>query len=173
MGKVTGKNQLHENYLVISSVFGGRDLRLTSLFTSRPSATMRLPRMASRMTAKASCPTGSFGGDVIGGIEEALVDLRARHKAVDLDRVSALDLDGVELLIRDDEVVAVGDLVATTSVLRRDRHAGVLIDQLLTQAIAGGLVDLPERDALSRRTRRMERNRTGDQSQFEIAFPVT
>jgi len=26
-----------------------------------PSATIRLPRMASRMTAKACCPTGSFG----------------------------------------------------------------------------------------------------------------
>src|SRR5262249_8994683 len=29
--------------------------------TSRPSATIRLPRMASRITAKASCPTGALG----------------------------------------------------------------------------------------------------------------
>src|SRR5215211_5672008 len=29
--------------------------------TSRPSATMALPRIACRMTAKASCATGSFG----------------------------------------------------------------------------------------------------------------
>ena len=33
----------------------------TLVRTSRPSATMPLPRMASRMTAKASCPTGSLG----------------------------------------------------------------------------------------------------------------
>jgi hypothetical protein len=43
---------------------------------------------------------------------------------------------------------------------------------LLAQAIAGGLVDLPQRDALGTRAGRMERNRTGDQGQFEIAFPV-
>ena len=29
--------------------------------SSRPSAAIALPRMASRMTTKASCPTGSFG----------------------------------------------------------------------------------------------------------------
>jgi hypothetical protein len=36
-----------------------------------------------------------------------------------------------------------------------NRRAGLFIDELLTQAIAGGLVDLPESDALGRRTRRM------------------
>jgi hypothetical protein len=33
-------------------------------------------------------------------------------------------------------------------VLGWDRLAGFLIDELLAQAIAGGLVDLPERNAL-------------------------
>jgi hypothetical protein len=79
---------------------------------------------------------------------------------------------GVELLIGDDEVFSPGDLVAAASVLRRDRHAGFFIDQLLAQAMAGGLVNLPECDALGRRARRMQRNRIGDQSKFEIAFPV-
>ena len=42
----------------------------------------------------------------------------------------------------------------------------------MAQAIAGGLVDLPQRDALGGRARRMQRNRTGDQGKFEVAFPV-
>jgi hypothetical protein len=41
-----------------------------------PNATIPLPRMTSRMTAKVSCPTG---------VGIALIDLGARHKTVDLD----------------------------------------------------------------------------------------
>ena len=89
--------------------------------------------------------------------------LRARHEAVDLDRVGALDLDGVELFIGDDEVFSLGDLVAAGFVYGADRRAGLLIDELLAQAIAGGLVNLAECDALGRRARRVQCNRTGDQ----------
>jgi len=77
-----------------------------------------------------------------------------------------------ELRVLNDEVLALGHLVAAAFVLGGDRLAGLFIDELLAQAIAGGLVDLPEGDALGTRAGRMERNRTGDQSQFEIAFPV-
>jgi hypothetical protein len=35
-------------------------------------------------------------------------------------------------------------------VFRVDRLAGLLIDELLAQPVAGGLVDLPERNALGR-----------------------
>ena len=48
-----------------------------------------------------------------------------------------------------------------------DRLAGLFIDELLAQAVAGGFVDLAECDPLSGRGGRMERNRTGDQSQLE------
>jgi hypothetical protein len=85
--------------------------------------------------------------------------------------VGALDLD-LELLIRDNEVFSPGELVAAASVLRGNHHAGFFVDQLLAQAIAGGLVNLPERDALGRRARCMQRNWTGDQGKFEISFPV-
>src|SRR5215471_9535983 len=106
-------------------------------------------------------------------LPSALETARAvRHKSVDLDGVGALDLDRFELRILNDEVVALGHLVAAAFVLGGDRLAGLFIDELLAQAIAGGLVDLPEGDALGTRAGRMERNRTGDQSQFEIAFPV-
>src|SRR5205807_4619098 len=83
-----------------------------------------------------------------------------------------LDLDRFQLRILDNEVVALGDLVAAAFVFGGDRLAGLFIDELLAQAIAGGLVDLPQRDALGDRAGRMQRNRTGDESQLEIAFPV-
>src|SRR5919204_3203240 len=66
----------------------------------------------------------------------------------------------------------IGHLVAAAFVLGGDRLAGFFIDELLTQAIAGSLVDLPQCDALGTRAGGMQRNRTGDQSQFEVAFPV-
>src|SRR5213078_1073669 len=121
---------------------------------------------------KGLLPDRLVGHDVIRSVEEALVDLGPRHKAVDLDGVGAFDLDRFELGILDDEVLAFGDLVAAAFVFGGDRLAGLFIDELLSQAIAGGLVDLPERDALGGRARRMQRNRTGDQGELEIAFPV-
>ena len=81
---------------------------------------MALPRIASRMTAKASCPTGSVGGDIIRSVEEPLVDLRARHKAVDLDNVGALNLDRFQLRLIHENILTLGDLVAAAFVLRAD-----------------------------------------------------
>jgi hypothetical protein len=77
--------------------------------------------------------------------------------------VGALDLDRVQLRILDDEVLALGDLVAAAFVLGGNRLAGLFIDELLAQAIAGDLVDLPQRDALDTRAGCLKRNRTGDQ----------
>jgi hypothetical protein len=51
---------------------------------------MFLRFIASRMTAKASCPTW-FRDEVIWAIEIALVDLRARHELFDVDRVRAFE----------------------------------------------------------------------------------
>ena len=84
-----------------------------------------------------------------------------RHKSVDLDGVGALDLDRFELRILNDEVLALGHLVAAAFVLGGDRLAGLFIDELPAQAIAGGLVDLPEGDALGTRAgRQRPRSRT-------------
>src|SRR6266516_4842088 len=77
-----------------------------------------------------------------------------------------------ELGLLHDEVLALGDLVAAAFVFGGDRLAGLFIDELLAQTIAGGLVDLPQRDTLGRRAGRVQRNRTRDESQLEIAFPV-
>jgi len=128
--------------------------------------------MASRITANASWATGSLGGDIIRSVEEALVDLLARHETVDLDHVGALDLDRFEFLVLDDQVLPLGDLVAAALVLGLDRLAGFLVDELLTQPITGRLVDLPEGDALCGRAGGVQCDRARDQGQLEIAFPV-
>ena len=86
--------------------------------------------------------------------------------------MGARDLDRVQFRVLDHEVVALADLVAAALVLGSHRLAGFLIDELLAKSIAGGLVDLPESDALQARARRMQRDRARDQCQFEIAFPV-
>src|SRR5204862_2025903 len=101
-----------------------------------------------------------IGSDVIGSSEEPLVDLLPRHEAVDLDDMGALDLDPLEFLVLDHEVLAFGDLVAAALLLGRYGLAGFLVDQLLAQAIAGRLVDLPEGGALRRRAGGMQRDRT-------------
>ena len=48
----------------------------------------------------------------------------------------------VELGIIDDEVLTFGDLIAAAFIFGGDGRAGLFIDELLAQAIAGGLADL-------------------------------
>ena len=86
------------------------------------------------------------GGDVIGRIEKALIDFRAWHKAINVDRVGALDLDRLQLLIFDEEELAFADLVAPGLIGAVDRFAGLLIDKLLAQPVAGLAVDLAKRN---------------------------
>ena len=98
---------------------------------------MPLPRMASRITEKASWPSRRVRDDIIKGVEEALIDLGAGHEAIDLDHMGALDLNRLQFLLRDHQVLALGDLIAAPFVFGRNRLAGFLIDKLLAQAIAG------------------------------------
>src|SRR4029077_3448479 len=86
---------------------------------------------------------------IIGAVDVALVDLGFRHKAIDVDRVTALDRDGVELFVLDLQVDALIDFVTPPLIVGIDWVARPLIDQLLTKAIAGFLVDLPEGDSLA------------------------
>src|ERR1700680_2465773 len=81
-------------------------------------------------------------------VEEPPVDLRARHKAVDVDCVGAFDLDGLQLLVLDEEELAFADLVAAALVVGIDRVAGLLVDELLAQPVSGLAVDLAEGNPL-------------------------
>src|SRR6516225_2450586 len=110
--------------------------------------------------------------DVIGAVVVALVDLRGGDEAVNVDDVPALHLDRLELVIVDLDEDTLVDFVAPALVLGRDRLARLLIHQLLAQAVAGLLVDLPKRDALGRRGGGTDRDRTRDERKLEIALPI-
>ena len=112
------------------------------------------------------------GREVVGRVEVKLVDLGARHEALDVDGVIALDLDGLELVVLEHDVLALGDLVALGLVLGLDRLAGLLVDELAAHAIAGVAIEGAKRDALGCRRGRVERHRARDERELEIAFPV-
>jgi hypothetical protein len=84
----------------------------------------------------------------------------------------ALHLDGFELVVVDFDVHALVDFVAPALVLGFDRLARPFVDQLLAQTVAGLLVDLPKRDALGRGSGGTERDRTRDERELEITFPI-
>ena len=148
-------------------------MRADSLFAS--TAKRASSAMASGQWARASSRISStaFGRPpVIGRIEKALIDFRAWHKAINVDRVGALDLDRLQLLIFDEEELAFADLVAPSLLGALDRFAGLLIDKLLAQPVAGLAVDLAKRNPFRSRTRGMKRYGAGDEGELEIAFPV-
>jgi hypothetical protein len=64
--------------------------------------------------------------------------------------MTALDCDGVEFFVLDRQVDAFIDFVAATFIVRIDRLACPLVNQLLAKPIAGLFVDLPEGDSLAR-----------------------
>ena len=68
---------------------------------------------------------------------------------INVDRVGALDRDGVKLFVLDAQINALVDLVTPPLVGGLDRLARLFVDQLLAQAVAGSLVDLPEGDPLA------------------------
>jgi hypothetical protein len=72
---------------------------------------------------------GLVGGtDVETAVVEALVDLRRRYEAIDLDGVVALELDLLELGIGHMDIFVLGDLVALAAVLAVDRLARLVVD---------------------------------------------
>ena len=68
----------------------------------------------------------------------------------------AFDPDLLDLLVLDLKILALPDLVAAADILFLDRLAGLGIDLLLLQAIAGLLVDAVEGDPLRARCGRIE-----------------
>jgi hypothetical protein len=62
--------------------------------------------------------------------------------------MAALDRDGVDLFVFDLQVDALVDFVPAPLVAGIDRLAGLLVDQLLAEAVPGLLIDLAEGDTL-------------------------
>jgi hypothetical protein len=111
--------------------------------------------------------THAIGGrQVIGRIEIELVDLLARHEALDVDRVIALDLHRLELVVVEHDVLAFGDLVALRLLLRFHRLAGLFVDELAAHPVAGVAVERAKRDPLGGGRGRKEGDRTGDEREL-------
>ena len=103
----------------------------------RASATRSSSCMASRMTAKASAPVLPFGAIVIGLVQITLVDVGPRHEPVDIDSVSALDLDRLQLVFVDFDILPLGQFVTAPLVPGVNHAAGLLVDHLLAEPVSG------------------------------------
>jgi hypothetical protein len=110
--------------------------------------------------------------EVIGRIEIELIDLLARHEALDVDGMIALDLHRLQLVVLEHDVLALGDLVALGLLLGLHRLAGLLVDELAAHTVASVAVERAKRDPLGGGRGREERDRTRDERELEIAFPV-
>ena len=110
--------------------------------------------------------------DVIGRVVVARVDLGAGHEFVDVDRMRALDLDLVELVVVDEQVRILGDGVALGLVLVLDHVPGFGVDELPLHFVAGLAIDGVERNARRGAGGGIEVDSAGDEGKLEIAFPV-
>jgi hypothetical protein len=128
--------------------------------------------MVSRMTAKASCTNLTVRGNVIGGVDITLIDLVFGNKLVNIDRPSALDLNGLYLLILNNHVLILGDLVATNHVVPGDDLASFGIDVLLFQPVARFSVDPIETHFFAERRGWIKRYGARDQRKPKVALPV-
>jgi hypothetical protein len=84
---------------------------------------------------------GFFAGlavrrDIVGAIEVAPVDLVDGHELINIKRVGALDLDGLDLLGLDLDVLALGDLIPAGLIFFIDDLARDLVHHLLAKAVA-------------------------------------
>ena len=84
----------------------------------------------------------------------------------------AFDLDGLELLLFDLDILALLQLVAAALLVAFDDIAGLGVDHLLLQPVAGLLVDHVEAGFLDRRRGRIQHHRARHQGEFQRAFPV-
>jgi hypothetical protein len=73
--------------------------------------------------------------DVVGPIVVPLVDLRVRHKRINVDGVRTLNPDCLQLFVFDLDKFVLPDRVASALVLSIDRLAGLRVDELLLRRL--------------------------------------
>jgi hypothetical protein len=83
----------------------------------------------------------SVGCDVVRVIDVALVDFILRHEAVDVDGMGAFDSNGFQFVVFDLDIFALFQLITTALPIAFDDVAGLGVDHLLLQPVAGPLVD--------------------------------
>jgi hypothetical protein len=84
----------------------------------------------------------------------------------------ALDLVRLQLLRLNLHILALGQFVAASLMLAIHHAAGLLIDHLLAQAVAGLAVYLVETCLFGLAGGREQRHGTRDQGQLQISLPV-
>jgi hypothetical protein len=85
---------------------------------------------------KGILPDLTIGGDVIRRVDVAVINLVSRNELIDLDGPRALDLNGLEFFVLNDEVLPFSDLVTARDVLPGDHLARFGVDILLLQAVS-------------------------------------
>src|SRR5436309_3154043 len=108
----------------------------------------------------------AVGRDVIGAIDVALVDLLHRYKAVNVDGMGTFDLNGFQLFLGNLDVLALFQLITAGLLFALDHVAGLGVDHLLLQAVAGLLVDHVEVGFFDRCVGRIKRQRARDEGKF-------
>jgi hypothetical protein len=127
--------------------------------------------MASRITKGFGCHL-AVRHDVIRLVEVAFVDLREGHEAIDVNRMRAFDLDGLEFVLIDLHVTSLAQLIAAALLFCVHHLAGFLVHHLLAQAVPGLGVDLMKMRLLGLRGRRKQLDRACHQREPQVTFPV-
>jgi hypothetical protein len=91
---------------------------------------------------------------------------------VDVDGSRAFNLNGLELLVLYNEILAFADLIPSPYVLPRDDLAGPGIHILLLQAVSGLPIDAIETDFFPQRGGRVESDWTGNEGKPKEALPI-
>ena len=77
-----------------------------------------------------------------------------------------------EVPVLDEQKFVLAGFVAARLIRRIDGFACDGIDKLVFEAIAGTPVHLPKGDSIGARNRGIERDRAGDEREFQIALPI-
>ena len=133
------------------------------LITIRPMATMFCLAIAARITA-IGLDAGLAGRhEMVGRVPVEPVDAGARHELLDIDVAGRFELHRVELLLVEQDILALGDLEALhcRPLAARDLLVGAGVDGLHADAVVGLGVDQVEADGFRFRRRRPQGDRTG------------
>ena len=150
-------------------------LRLTRYSRPRsaswPSATFFVRRSASRRTMNASSARSSAGTTIIGLLVIEDVDLVRIDELGELERLLALQLDRLELLVVEQDVAALLILIALDDLVGIDR-ADAGHDLLIFDPLAGRLVDLVEGDGRAALGGGEDLDRDRDQGEPDLSLPI-
>ena len=109
--------------------------------------------------------------EIICRVEIDRLDLVALDEADEIDRLRGLDLDFVELLLRDDDVSSLLELIAANELAARDLLLGFRIDGAGLDAIMRLGIEKMEVHAFAGRGRGRKMHRTGHERQLEKPLP--